>query len=145
MNINKLLTAAVFFLISMTALSQVKVTGYSTHALGISFPLHEKISAELKTYPNQWEFENVDFELTGFYHFKPGDFHRFSAGIGLGINPFIEAGSPYLSFPVALEFYPLQSFRRVSFLFELAPEIYFEDNVNLRYLWGIRYAFPSKE
>jgi len=145
MKINKLFTTAAFILISLTAFSQVKVTGYSTHALGVSFPLHKKFSVELKTYPNQWEIENVDFELAGFYHFKPGDFHRFSAGAGLGLNPFVEAGSPYLSFPIVLEFYPFPSFRRVSFLFEMAPEIYFDDHINLRYLWGIRYAFAKKE
>lgn len=144
MKINKLFTTAAFILISMSVFSQVRVTGYSTHALGVSFPLHEKFSAELKTYPNQWEFENVDFELAGFYHFKPRDFHRFSAGVGLGLNPY-SGENAYLSFPVALEFYPFQSFRRVSFLFEMAPEIYFEDNINLRYLWGIRYAFAKKE
>jgi len=35
----------------------------------------------------------------------------------------------------------LQNFKKLSFLFEVTPEILSEDGVNLRNLWGIRYTF----
>jgi hypothetical protein len=142
MKIRKILFGLLLLLSSFLGISQVKVTGYSIYAMGVSVPLNEKVSGELKIYPNRW-IENVDVELAGFYHFQPGDFHRFSAGVGLKMNPF-SGENAALVFPVVLEFYPIQSLKRISFLFELAPEIYFDDSINLRYLWGISYSFGKK-
>jgi len=141
MKIKKILLNILFLLLAFSGMSQVKVTGYSIYAIGVSVPINEKFGAELKTYPNR-SIENVDFEITGFYNFKPGDFHQFHVGVGLGLNPY--NADEYFSIPVALEFKPLQTFKRFSCVFELAPEINFEDSVNLRYLWGISYSFNTK-
>ena len=141
MKTRKIFLNLLFLMLASSGMSQVKITGYSIYAVGVSVPLNEKFSADLKTYLNR-SIEDVDFEITGFYNFKPGDFHQFHVGVGLGLNPY--SADEYFSIPVVLEFYPLQSFKRFSCVFELAPEINFEDSVNLRYLWGISYSFNKK-
>lgn len=81
-------------------------------------------------------------EIDVFYNFKPSTYHRLSIGLGLNASPFrgfdqINA----LTIPAQLEIYPIQDFKKLSLLFELAPEIYVESDLNLRSLWGIRYTF----
>lgn len=124
MKINKQLIICILAMLPFWGHSQVNVTSYSIYALGVGIPIHEKISLEMKTFANR-PIENIIFEFAGFYHFKPGDFHQFSAGAGLGLNsrPFTgETG--YISLPLALEIFPIQSFKRISLMMEVALELY---------------------
>jgi hypothetical protein len=141
----KLLTLIVFMIFSFHSFSQIGVTSYSLYAIGINTSQNNRISGELKTYTNRL-YDNIVLELDGFYNFKPGKYHRFSVGVGVGAYPFAEFDPIHkISFPVALEFYPLQDFKRFSVLFEVAPEYVVEDNINLRGLWGIRYTFGKEK
>ncbi|QGY44580.1 hypothetical protein GM418_13175 [Maribellus comscasis] len=79
LNVGKIFFTFLFLSFSISLFSQVKVTGYSTYVLGVSAPIHEKISAEIKTFPNRGMLKHVDLELDCFYHFKAGDFHQFHA------------------------------------------------------------------
>ena len=137
----KVPVVVLLFLISFSGFSQVKVTSYSIYSLGVSVPIKEKFSTELKVFANRGNLEDTGIELNGIYKFKPGDSHQFSAGLGFGLTP-SSGEDAYFSIPVALEIFPLQSFKRISLVVELAPEIYFNDEVvNFRHLWGIRYSF----
>ncbi|WP_303925317.1 hypothetical protein [Draconibacterium sediminis] len=143
MKMIKLLFPIFLLLISFSGYSQVKVTSYSVHSLGVSVPINEKFSAELKVFANRGSLENTSIELNSTYKFKPGEFHQFSAGLGFGLIPY-SGEDAFFSVPVALEIFPLQSFKRLSLVVELAPEIYFNDDVvALRHLWGIRYSFSK--
>lgn len=117
------------------------VTSYSIYALGINTSQNKVISGELKTFANRG-IDDLLMEIDVFYNFKPRTYHRFSVGVGLNAGPFREYDHIYaLTIPAQVEIYPLQDFKKLSFLIELAPELFVEDDVNLRSLWGIRYTF----
>lgn len=140
----KLLTFLVCILFSLNSFSQMGITSYSLYAIGINTSQNNRISGELKTYTNRL-YDNIILELDGFYNFKPCKYHRFSVGVGVGAYPFAEFDPIHkIAFPVSLEIYPLQDFKRFSVLFELAPEYIVDDQMNLRSLWGIRYTFGKE-
>jgi hypothetical protein len=140
----KLLSMLFMITISSVAYSQFAVTCYSIYALGVNTSQSKKISAELKTYANR-KIEDLGFELDGFWNFRSGEYHRFSAGLGVSVTPFDEADQiKALTVPFELEIFPLKEFKKLSLLFELTPEILPEDGMNLRSLWGIRYSFGGK-
>jgi len=89
------------------------------------------------------EFANTPFEFAMFYGFKPGEYHRFSIGFGVNINPF-EDGINSFSAPIALEIFPIKEMKRFSFVLEVSPEFDAVDDINLRQMWGIRYSFGKK-
>lgn len=132
------------FLIPGTVLGQVKLSSYSIYALGVSVPVTKNIGTELKVFANTGDLEYICVELSGMYKFQERKYHQFSSGLGLGLTPFSE-DKAFVSIPFALEIWPLQSFKRLSCVIELAPEIYTEGGTNLRHLWGIRYAFGDRE
>jgi hypothetical protein len=145
--LRKLLLLLVFmFAINWNTKAQMGVTGYSVYALGINTSQKKTISAELKTFANR-SITNLLMEADVFYNFHPKKYHRFSVGVGLNAGPFRDF-DPFNAFtlPVQLEIHPLQKFRKLSLMLELAPELYIEtDDVRLRTLWGIRYTFGKRE
>ena len=125
--------------------SQIGITSYSIYALGINTSQNRIISAELKTFANR-DIDDLLMEADVFFNFKPGNYHRFSVGVGINIGPFQEGDLIYaLTVPLEIEIYPFQNFKKISLLFELTPEITGDNNLNLRNLWGIRYTFGEKE
>jgi hypothetical protein len=124
---------------------QIGITDYSFFALAVNTSQNHLFSGEMKVFLNR-NIEDILFELDGFFNFKPREYHRFSVGIGANVGPFIE-GDPLLALtiPSSLEIYPLKDFKKISILFELAPEIYIEGEVNIRLLWGIRYSFGKSK
>ena len=134
---------AITFLLtlSLKSYSQMGVTSYSIYALGINTSQNKMISGELKTFANR-AFDDLLMEIDVFYNFEPKTYHRFSVGIGLNVGPFREFDHIHaITIPAQIEIYPLQNFKKLSLLFELAPEIVVESDLNIRSLWGIRYTF----
>lgn len=126
---------------SVKSFSQMGVTSYSIYALGINTSQNNMISGELKTFANR-AIDDLLMEIDFFYNFKPRTYHRFSVGLGLNAGPFREFDHIHaITIPAQIEIYPLQDFKKLSFLFELTPEIFVEDDLNIRSLWGIRYTF----
>ena len=131
----------IFIVSSYASYAQMGVTSYSIYALGINTSQDKKISGELKTFANR-SAEDLLFEINGFYNFDAREYHRFSIGLGVNAGPF--RGFDHINaftLPFALEVYPLQDFKKFSFLIELAPEFIIEDELHLRGLWGLRYTF----
>lgn len=127
--------------ISVKSYSQMSVTSYSIYALGINTSQNKMISGEFKTFANR-TIDDLLMEIDVFYNFKPRTCHRFSVGLGLNAGPFREFDHiKSFTIPAQIEIYPLQGFKKLSLLFELAPEIVVEDDLNIRSLWGIRYTF----
>lgn len=143
MKIKRQIFICILTLLPFLGISQVSVTSYSIYALGATLPINEKFSGDFRIYTNQQDIENTDIQLTGFYHFKPRDFHQFSVGVGLGLDPSYGENAK-ISMPVMLQIYPLQSFKPLSLVFELATGYLFEQGVKLQHLWGIRYTFAKK-
>ena len=77
------------------------------------------------------------------YNFKKKEYHRLSAGFGLGFN-FDDVH--FCSFPLQLEIFPLDNLKRLSLIMEVAPCLRGGTYINLdvRHLWGFRYTFNSK-
>ncbi len=132
-----------FILFSLSCFSQVKVTSYSIYALGVSAPFNDLCAGEVKVFTNQGQLKNTSIELSGSYKFVPQPYHQFSVGLGFGLIP--ESGEDaFISAPLSLEIFPIQSFKQLSLVIEVAPEYYFNyENLNLRHLWGIRYSFEK--
>jgi len=125
--------------------SQVGLTYYNTGIISVNLPVRtlndNALAAELKVFANR-DVKNVSTELDLFYRLKAREYHRFSVGVGFKTDLFTDGGvGNTLLFPIELEVFPLQEFKRLSFLFELAPEIVFDDQVRLRSLIGLRYTF----
>jgi hypothetical protein len=134
---------AITFLLtlSVNSYSQMGVTSYSIYALGINTSQNKMISGELKTFANR-TIDDLLMEIDIFYNFKPKTYHRFSVGLGLNAGPFREFDHIYaFTIPAQIEIYLLKDFKKLSLLFELAPEIVVESDLNIRSLWGIRYTF----
>ena len=133
----------VFILFSLSCFSQVKVTSYSIYAIGVSAPFNDLFAGEVKVFTNQGQLKNASIEFSGSYKFVPQPYHQFSAGLGFGLIPESGEGA-FFSAPLSLEIFPIQSFKQLSFVIEVAPEYYFNyENLNLRHLWGIRYSFEK--
>lgn len=127
--------------LSLDSFSQMGITSYSIYAIGFNTSQNKRISADVKTFANR-DVEDLDLEVNCLFNFKPKPYHRFSIGLGVNFIPFKEFDRFYaLTIPASIEIFPLQDFKKVSVLFELTPEIFPEDGVNLRSLWGIRYTF----
>ncbi|BDC98662.1 hypothetical protein [Persicobacter psychrovividus] len=132
-----------FLLLTHQANAQIGVSSYGINAVSVNTPTNKMISGELKTFANR-DFEDLLFELDGFYNFKAGTYHRFSAGLGIAFSPFISNDRMYaVTVPLSLELYPLQDLKQISLLFEVAPEFLIDNPTRLRTLWGIRYTFGS--
>lgn len=136
------ITIILLTFVIQNAYSQLGITYYSSNAIGANLPIFKindnQISGELRVFANR-ELEYISTEADLFYRFKQKEYHRFAMGIGLKLDPFSEGGA--IVTPVSLEFFPFQNFKKASFLFELAPEIYFEDQIRLRSMAGLRYSF----
>lgn len=147
---SKMKTINLFSLIFFIALyfnsySQVGVSGYSIYSFGVNTNLTKNISGELKIFANR-PSESLLLEADIFYNFKPNPYHKFSVGLGLNVGPFF--GFDHINaitIPAQLEVYPLQEFKKVSLIFELALEFIIEDEPRLRNLLGIRYTFGELE
>jgi len=138
---SKLVVLIIMLLVSIKVQSQVGVTAYSIYALGVNTSQNHPISGELKLFTNR-NYEELLTEADIFYNFKAREYHRFSVGLGLNIEPFEDYDIIYaLTIPASIEIYPLKEFKKLSLLFELAPEIRPEEDLNIRFLWGIRYSF----
>ena len=122
--------------------SQVGVTAYFGNIVEVNTGKQKMISGGLKVALNNTLFD-TSFELSGMYNFKATAYHRFSMGVGVMLAPF-QDGNSYcgISVPLQLEVFPLQNFKRLSFVTEFAPQwtaAYSE--AAFRYLAGIRYTF----
>lgn len=136
-----LVVLVIMLLISMNAHSQLGVTAYSIYALGVNTSQNHRISGELKVFTNR-SYKELLTELDGFYNFKSREYHRFSVGLGLNVGPFRDYDNIYaITIPAAIEIFPLKEFKKISILFELAPEIRPGEDLNIRFMWGIRYSF----
>ncbi len=131
------------FLSTSNSFGQISFTGYSSLCVGVGTSQEKMFSGELKTFVNR----NIDdflFELDGFYNFKGNENYRFSVGLGANFSVNKESLANSLTLPLVLEVIPSQLVNNLSLVFELAPEKYFDtEDLNLRYLWGIRYTFNS--
>jgi len=106
--LKKSLLALSFMTLAFNAYSQLGITGYSVHAIGVNTNQSKKISGELKTFTNR-DFEDLVLETDFFYNFKPSTYHQFSVGLGLNFEPF--RGFDYLNaftIPAKLEIKPHQ-------------------------------------
>ncbi|MDR1652866.1 MAG: hypothetical protein LBS01_04340 [Prevotellaceae bacterium] len=142
MKFQKLVVLILCVSLSSFGYSQISITSYSIYALGINTSKDKKITGELKLFLNE-NVDNLGAEINGFYNFTKHDYHRLSLGLGVGLYPTSAQISDWgIAVPVQLEVYPLQSFKKLSFVVEIAPSCLFEDMVfSFRHLWGIRYTF----
>lgn len=127
--------------IGSSVFSQIGVTAYFGNVLEVNTSKQKKISGGVKVALNNTLF-GTSFELSGMYNLKAADYHRFSVGVGVMLAPFQDK-DPYcgISIPVQLEVFPLQNFRRLSFVTEVAPQWTADSEAAFRYLAGIRYTF----
>ncbi|GET23274.1 hypothetical protein [Prolixibacter denitrificans] len=128
-----------------SAYSQVGLTYYNTGIISVNLPVRtlngKAIAGELKVFANR-AIKDVSTELDLFYRLKAREYHRFSVGVGFKTDLFTDGGvGNTLVFPMELEVFPLQEFKRLSVVLELAPEYVFDDDVKLRSLIGLRYTF----
>jgi hypothetical protein len=141
MNALKVFLVFALAAISLGSFAQMGITSYSVYALGVNTSQNKKISGDLKLFANR-DVDHVQMETNVFFNFIPKPYHRFSVGAGVNFVPLKDFDRIYaFTFPAVLEIYPLQSFKKLSLLFELTPEWLPEDGVNLRSLWGVRYTF----
>ena len=134
----------ILFSLSFKSYSQIAVTGYSNYALGINTSKNNAVSFEIKIFTNHY-VEDIPMEGTVFYNFKTKEYHRFSIGFGINLNPF-SSPDQVNSFviPTVLEIFPIKDFKKIAILLELAPELMIEDGIVIRSLLGIRYTFDKK-
>ncbi|MDR2690743.1 MAG: hypothetical protein LBB73_00325 [Dysgonamonadaceae bacterium] len=126
---------------SSNVFSQVGVTAYFGNVLEVNTSKQKMISGGLKVALNNTLFD-TSFELFGMYNLKAADYHRFSMGVGVMLAPFQDRDAYRgISIPVQLEVFPLQNFRRLSFVTEVAPQWTTDSEAAFRYLVGIRYTF----
>lgn len=121
--------------------AQISVSSYSIYALGIQAPIGGQFAFECKIFANRNDdLYETQIEPTLFYRFKEHPYHRFAAGVGFNFNLYRDLF--YVSLPVQLEIFPLQDFKKLSFIIELSPG-FEESEPLLRHLWGIRYRFGA--
>jgi len=109
--------------------------------MGFSSAENGQFATGLKLFTNR-ELKYISAELDVMYRFKAGDYHRFAMGLGFKTDPFTEAGvGNTLLLPMQLEVFPFSATKKVSFMFELAPEYLFSEIIRIRSLFGLRYTF----
>lgn len=120
--------------------AQIGVTIYNTKAMGIGFPVNKRIFGEFKAYSNMY-LTSMRMEVAICVNIKKSETLNIYAGIGGIAVPFAEEFKK-VTVPVGLQVSPFENFRNFSFIMEIAPEIY--EDVYIRSLWGVRYAFFKK-
>ncbi len=120
---------------------QFSIAYYSSNVISANYNFIYKFSSELKTFTNR-SLEDISLELDLMYSVKSSDYHQFNMGLGLKLDPFTEGGDgAAISVPFQLEIYPFKQNNRISAIIEIAPELYFENDIILRNMIGIRYSF----
>ncbi|RUA07198.1 MAG: hypothetical protein DSY82_08585 [Flavobacteriia bacterium] len=101
---------------------------------------NHKINGELKLFAVK-DIEELPLEIDAYYNFSLHEMYRVSLGAGFKVEVFTGENAAF-TIPLKLEIFPFHQFKNVSFLYEIAPEIYFnKDQVSLRNLFGLRYTF----
>ncbi len=147
-NIFKIFSLLLLFLIlSNNTFSQISVASYNFNILELKGTIikfnEQNIDVGAKFFSNMGELElPTEFDL--IYNFKAKEYHRFFAGVGL-YTDFKRTSNLYAIFPVGLEVFPFQNFKKVSFLFEFSLQIKGNNgNHSFRNLTGVRYTFGDK-
>ena len=121
--------------------SQIGVTAYFGNIMEVNTDKQKVISGALKVALNNTLYD-TSFELSGMYNLKATDYHRFSMGVGVMLAPFQDKDSYRgISIPAQMEVFPLQNFKRLSLVAEVAPQWTTDSEAAFRYLAGIRYTF----
>jgi hypothetical protein len=141
----KLFILLMFITSGFKTYSQIHVICYSNNVAAANIEILKNnkysIAGELKIFTNKKVIDtSTEFDL--FYKFKTKEYHRFSVGLGFKTEFFTDGGDGNMFLvPVNLEVFPLQDFNKLSFLFEFAPVFELENQIILRSMFGISYAF----
>jgi hypothetical protein len=139
-NIMKKLFLIIGCIISLQAFPQFGVTIYNTTAMGIGVPMNKKVFGEIKAYSNMY-LSSMRMEADICYNIRRTKTLNIYAGIGAVTAPFDQEFKS-ISVPLGLQVSPFENLPNLSFVLELAPEIY--EDVYIRSLWGIRFNFIKK-
>lgn len=133
--------------LSLNAVSQLSITGYSTFAIGAETKLHKNLSGEFRVFTNDILYDS-NMEVQFYYGFAPGKYHQIRLGAGVNGNLFYgEVNTVQL--PFQLHIFPLQDLKQLAFVIEFAPQWLTYDPLDsetiiLRNLWGVRYTFGGE-
>ncbi len=133
----KIFSTLFFVFFAISAFSQVKLSGYTQHVLGVEVNFSKKISLELrfKETKNRSWFDN---EALLFYQIFHKDYYGIKIGAGIDAN-FIDEGDiiEALTVPVQFEVVPFKKYDYFSLVVE--PSVFvIESGAYLRNLVGIK-------
>lgn len=135
-------------LLTLTAsksFGQISFSSYSSYAIGLNTDQNKSLSFELKTFTNR-NFDDLLFEVNGYYNFKHATYHNLSIGLGLNMQTSSADFMNAVTLPFVIEVFPFSDFKKLSIVFEISPEYYLNnEEFNLRHLWGLRYNFGNKD
>ncbi len=127
---------------SITAFSQVKITGYFDAEIGLSFGLSEKISTEIRINDDLGKEFSASAQLQ--YQFVSKENYNLNFGIGVVTYPFSNNTNTVESFyfPLNIEITPLKEVKNFALVLESAYHLA-KNNVTsgIRNSIGIRYIF----
>ncbi len=124
--------------------SQMGLTMYTSGSVGLNTNTIKKLSIDAKFFLNS-SLESMPMEMNVIYNFQPKTYHRFSCGVGANFSPFRGYDQMnYFVLPLSVELYPLQNLKQFSLVTEVAPLLTTNDDLALRYMFGLRYTFDKK-
>jgi hypothetical protein len=133
----------VFLILSLSTVSQIKVTGYFDAEIGLSYSFTKRLQTELRVNDNLNQEFNT--ELSILYKIISKENYNMNFGLGISTFPF---HSSYISFveslfiPAQLEITPFSSAKNFAFVLESAYHFSdITDNSGIRNSIGIRYIF----
>ena len=124
-------------LYSINGFSQLSFTVYETKAIGLEFPVNAPLYLQVKAYSNMY-VKSMKIEPTLMFNLRRTKLYNISIGAGVVLVP-LDLNYLRFSVPFGVSVYPFRELRNLSFVMEVAPEIY--SDVYVRSMWGIRYAF----
>ena len=144
MNKKLAFTVLAILFLSGQIFAQVGITAYNQSAISIISPKSNLLQLELKTFLNV-NARNTRFEALVLYPFVERPTHRFLFGGGLqtGFGN-SDLPNPFFCVPVQAEITPFEQVKQLALALEVAPLI-IENNVIIRYMFGLRYYFGKKK
>ena len=125
--------------ISVSAYSQLGVTGYVENAVGVNYAFASRFNVDFKLITSN--FNDIPVALSINYKLIKSDKYNIYAGAGFIANTEDADNLKAFIIPIGCEITPFENAKNLAFVIEALPT--FNDNFILNKFFGIRYYFGN--
>ena len=134
----KKILLGLFMAISVSAYSQIGITGYTANAVGINYKFLSRLSVDFKMITQN--FDETKSHLSLNYSYVKADNYNFYVGAGLSDRAINGDLVSSIIIPIGFEVAPFESAKKLSFIVEITPNTF---DLSINKFLGVRYSFGN--